>query len=148
MRTIFSLIVTLLALSGCGAESTVYADRGTVCLYSEGPQGDGADGLHHYEPGFALRAEARSPGCFQSGCFSVNDAECHVEVDGDEVLLETLFSIETPYRLQCKSDCRQAEASGISAAPLDAGTYTVTLGASTAILEVPSKQKLVCLDVP
>lgn len=148
MRSFFSLTVTLLALSACGAESTVYADRGTVCLYSESPQGDGADGLHQYEPGYALRAEARSPGCLASGCYSVNDAECHVEVDGDEVLLETFFSVETPYRLQCKSDCRHAEASDISAAPLDAGTYKVTLGESTAILEVPSKQKLVCLDVP
>ena len=135
----------LLTLNGCGPESTVYADRGTVCLYSESPQSSST--LQHYDAGHVIRVVAHSPDCFQSGCSSVVDAECEVKVVSGKVVLETFFSIETRDR-QCKSDCRQAEASCKSAVPLEEGSYQVGLGSAMVTLDVPSKQKPICLEVP
>lgn len=148
MHATCKLAALMLALSSCATDTELYSDRGVVCLYSGDSQEAGPDGLHDYKPGSALRVMARSPGCFQSGCFDVVDAECGVDVEDGEIRLETFFSVKTRKRLQCKSDCSQAEASCESTAVLAEGTYEVVFGTAHLSLEVPSRQAAICFDVP
>lgn len=144
MRTLM-LSSMLLTLQGCVAESNIYEDRGTVCVYSEGPESSST--LQDYAAGHALRVVAAAPECFPSGCSSVIGAECQVEVVAGKVVVDTFFSIETRDG-QCKSDCRAIEAVCNSAAPLEEGSYEVVLGSTAVTLEAPSKQKPICLEVP
>jgi len=88
---------------------------------------------------------ARSPGCFATACFEVQSAECDVRVEDGRVVITSEFVIETLDRLQCKSDCRDAEVTCASAEVAEPDIYGIEFGELEGGLVVPSRDAPVCL---
>lgn len=150
----FKVAVPLVALcaTGCARESFTFIDEGTVCVFSATGKYGVESMLHHsavehaYVAGVPFLASARSPGCFETGCFDVSVAECEVRLQDRRLVISSEFVIEIVDRIQCKSDCRSAEATCVGADPAIAQTYEVAFGDAVDGLVVPSQGLPTCLD--
>lgn len=133
-----------MVLLGACRETVNFTDEGQVCVYS-GPMASTGDELHAYAADLRLLAVARSPGCFQTGCFDVKLSQCEVTVQDGEIVIETDFSIQTTDLGQCKSDCRQAETTCTTDLSILEGNYRVIYGDAADELAIPSEREALCL---
>ena len=68
---------------------------------------------------------------------------CTVELDGDELIVESTFTYEES-RQPCDLACQFISSNCQTSDPVPAGSYTIRYGDRTATLEVPSEGEAPC----
>ena len=139
------LRLLLIALLGVGcAETQIFQDSGQICVFPGTVSEE--EGAHEYRQGVPLAVVARSPGCLQTNCFEIERAECAVAVDGTVITVTSSFEIRLLDRIQCKSDCRSAEAECTSEPIESEGIFEVRFGDATTELAIPSTAPALCTE--
>ena len=80
------------------------------------------------------------------GCAPCGDnleTGCSIEVQGDELIVETIFNYEESRR-PCDLACGLLNAKCQTPDPVPAGSYTIRYGDRTAMLEIPSSGEVPC----
>lgn len=68
---------------------------------------------------------------------------CTIEVEGDEIIVESTYNYEETNR-PCDAACGLTTAKCQTKDPVPAGTYTISYGDRTAMLEIPSSGEVPC----
>ncbi len=111
-----------------------YEDEGPVCF------GDvtSGQGLEADEPFFVT---VSIEGCLSSSCTADQQAECEIEVDGDEIFVSSSGSYSELTHIEeggCTDDCGGAVEADCGSLTLAEGTYTVYHGDKSSELTIPS----------
>lgn len=114
-----------------------YENEGSVCLGLDHPHGLPVDALEGDEP-FPMIVGFES--CLSSSCSQDLEANCEVEIDGDDIFLSSTGSYGDRTHLEggmCTEDCRSLYAD-CGNLILEEGSYTVHHGDETVELTIPS----------
>jgi hypothetical protein len=117
------------------------ADTGPLCLYTR------ADG--------ALQVVVQFPVCLSSTCDRPVSENCSVERSGNELRVSSRLVWEASLAEDCTADCLVRVASCVLP-EVEAGSYTVSHGAESAIVSLPTDERvflgnagaLICTDAP
>ncbi len=112
-------------LVGCSDDdpvTTVYEDRGKVCVESE------SDG--------AVRVQVEFPTCMSSSCDQAKERTCSVELAGDRLIVASRGVVESR-GTTCTTDCGILTAE-CKSEPVEAGMYVIVHGEHSANVTLPT----------
>ena len=127
--SMMSIAALLLAACGGGTTTETITNDGRVCLDNPSSSGDGVD------PG-PIEATVTFNKCLSSTCDTVTSKECTVEMNGDDVVVESSATIEREGD-ECSADCGAITVT-CSGPDLDAGDYTIKHGEKLHPFSLPA----------
>lgn len=122
------------------AVTRTYEDERPVCFGKIHPDSYSEDGLEADKP-FSVAVSMDS--CLSSSCSDDQEAECQIEVDGDDIFVSSSGSYTDRTHLEegvCTSDCGGSFYADCGELTLAEGTYTVHHGDETSELTIPSEE--------
>ncbi len=144
-RGLTSLFALVLTTMGCAGEVIDEANEHAACVLATDP---GSTFMADPEAGPTMQFMADAPlwvgvdhGC--RPCGDKLETGCTVEVESDQIVVETTFNYEDSRR-PCDAICGFISSTCQTPGPVPAGAYTIVYGDRTATLEIPSESSTPC----